>query len=215
MGFGIYEFYRWFQPGFRQKRTLLFLDTFHPDARTRILDVGGLVKLWHNEVPIDSPVTCLNPDYYPLAPGTPERYRSVKGDGCKMDFPDRSFDIVCSNSTIEHVRDWAEQRKFAAEIRRVGRQYFVQTPNRWFFIEPHFIAPFIHFLPRAWSRKLLPWLSLRALMRHGDNRNLKELAEELRLLSYRELKILFPDAEIYREKWFGFTKSFTAIRRDA
>lgn len=55
MGFGIYEFYRWFQPGFRQKRTRLFLDTFHPNAHTRILDVGGLVKLWHNEVPIDHP----------------------------------------------------------------------------------------------------------------------------------------------------------------
>ena len=102
---------------------------------------------------------------------------------------------------------------FAAEIRRVGRQYFVQTPNRWFFAEPHFISPFIHFLPRSWSRKLLPWLSLRAFVRHGDNRDLHELANELRLLSYRELRTLFPDAEIYREKWFGLTKSFIAIRR--
>jgi len=213
MGFGIYEFYRWFQPGFREKRTRLFLDIFHPDATTRILDVGGLVKLWHNEVPIDSSVTCLNLDYYPVPPEAPQRYRSLMGDGRKMDFPDRSFDIACSNSTIEHVGDWGDQQRFAAEVRRVGRQYFVQTPNRWFFIEPHFISPFIHFLPRAWARKLLPWLSLRAWMRHGDNRDLNELAGELRLLDYGELKALFPDAEIHREKWLGLTKSFIAIRR--
>ena len=213
MGFGIYEFYRWFQPGFRQQRTRMFLDTFRPNAQTRILDVGGLVSIWINEMPVESSVTCLNPDFYPVPPGAPERYRSLKGDGRSMDFPDRSFDIVCSNSTIEHVGDWSDQQQFAAEIRRVGKQYFVQTPNRWFFVEPHFISPFIHFLPRSWSRKLLPWLSLRAFIRHGDNRDLHELASELRLLSCRELRTLFPDAEIYREKWFGLTKSFIAIRR--
>jgi ubiquinone/menaquinone biosynthesis C-methylase UbiE len=175
--------------------------------------VGGLVSIWIHEMPVESSVTCLNPDFYPVPPGAPERYRSLKGDGRSMDFPDRSFDIVCSNSTIEHVGDWSDQQQFAAEIRRVGKQYFVQTPNRWFFVEPHFISPFIHFLPRSWSRKLLPWLSLRAFIRHGDNRDLRELANELRLLSYRELRTLFPDAEIYREKWFGLTKSFIAIRR--
>lgn len=213
MRFGIYDFYRWFQPGYRLKRNRLFLDTFRPEAKTRILDAGGYVSMWMHDMPVESSVTCLNPDHHPLPAGAPERYQALKGDARNMPFEDRSFDIVYSNSTIEHVGDWNDQKRFASEVRRVGRSYYIQTPNRWFFIETHFVSPFIHFLPGPAARKLLPRLSLRALMRHGDNIDLKEMAKELRLLTYREVRTLFPEAKIHREKWFGMTKSFTAIYR--
>jgi hypothetical protein len=77
------------------------------------------------------------------------------------------------------------------------------------------VTAFIHFLPAGLARKLLPVFSFRGLFRSGDNIELQKLAAELRLLNFREVKELFPDCEIHREKWFGLTKSFIAVRRNA
>ncbi len=213
MAFGIYKLYRLFQPGFRQRRIRLFLDLFHPAADTRILDVGGYVFDWYEAVPIESPVTFLNLSFPDHGRPIPDRYQTVVGSGCQMPFPDRSFDVVYSNSVIEHVGSFADQQRFADEVRRAGKGYFVQTPNRWFFIEPHFVTLFVHFLPWSVARRIIRFCSFRGLFRSGDNVDLKSLAAELRLLSCRELKQLFPDAEIHRETWFGLTKSFVAVRR--
>ena len=109
----------------------------------------------------------------------------------------------------------ADQQRFAAEIRRVGRQVFVQTPNRWFFIESHFLTGFEHFLPWRVARQLLRFCSVRGLFRSGDNVDLRQLAAELRLLDFRQMQTLFPDCEIHREKWLGLTKSLIAVRRDS
>jgi ubiquinone/menaquinone biosynthesis C-methylase UbiE len=213
VAWGIYNFYNWLQPGFRRKRTQLFLRTFQPHAQTRILDVGGYVWNWWRVVPIDSQIVLLNLNQPQLGRDVPDRYRVLIGDGRQMSFPDREFDIAYSNSVIEHLRTWEDQQRFAAEMRRVGRGYFVQTPNRWFPIEPHFVTLFIHFLPRALCRKLIRPLSYRGWVRSGDNIDLRQLADELRLLSKREMRLLFPDAELHRESWFGLTKSWIAIRK--
>lgn len=215
MAFGIYQFYRLFQPGFRRQRIELFLKLFQPTAETRILDVGGFPSDWDGIVPIESHLTFVNPDQKPVEKPWPARYVEEIGDGCALRFADQSFDIAYSNSVIEHLHTWENQQRFAAEIRRVGKGVFVQTPNRWFLIEPHFVAAFIHFLPARVAKKLLPIFSFRGLFRSGDNNDLHKLAAELRLLSFCEVKELFPDCEIHREKWFGFTKSFIAVRRAA
>jgi hypothetical protein len=212
MKFGIYEFYKAFQPALRKRRFQLFLDVFKPAASTRLLDVGGYSNDWINKG-IASTVTCLNLDP-PSTQQTTDRVTYLKGDALNMTFANQSFDIVYSNSVIEHVGTWGDQQRFAAEVRRVGRQLFVQTPNRWFFIEPHFITVFVHYLPWPFARRIIRYCSFRGLFRSGDNVNLRQLADGLRLLSYREVRELFPDCEIHREKMFGFTKSFIAIRRD-
>jgi SAM-dependent methyltransferase len=213
MAFGIYQFYRLFQPGFRRQRTELFLRLFHPQAATRILDVGGFPADWDGVVPIESQITLVNLELKPVDKPWPKRYVEELGDGCALRYADQSFDIGYSNSVIEHLQTWENQKRFAAEIRRVGKSLFVQTPNRWFPIEPHFVTAFVHFLPARLARKLLPVFSFRGWFRSGDNIELKKLADELRLLSFREVKELFPDCEIHREKYFGFTKSFIAVRR--
>jgi len=164
-------------------------------------------------VPIDASITLFNLVYPPMDAPAPRRFTCHLGDGRKMPYADQSFDVAYSNSVIEHLRSFEDQKQFAREIRRVGRQVFVQTPNRWFFIEPHFIAPFVHFLPRRMARPLVRICSLRGLIRRGDNVEIKTLFDELRLLTYRELRELFPDCEIHRERWLGMTKSFIAIRR--
>ena len=75
---------------------------------------------------------------------------SLPDVGDAVDMPgisDGAFDVVFSNSVIEHVETYENQRRMAAEIRRVGRRYFVQTPNRHFPLEPHFLVPGFQLLP--------------------------------------------------------------------
>ena len=128
----------------------------------------------------------------------------VQGDGTKLPFGDREFDVAFSNSVVEHVPREL-QRAFAAEIARVADRYFVQTPNRWFPIEPHYQLPLFQFLPlrarRALNRRFtLGWQA-------------KGEWEEITLLGARDLRRLFPDAEIHRERILGLTKSLIAVRR--
>jgi hypothetical protein len=213
MAFGIYQLYQRIQPGFRQRRIRWFIEWFQPGQNTRILDVGGFLYDWDGVVPIESQITLLNLYHLPAA-NLPSRFTLEIGDARRLPHADRSFDIGYSNSVIEHLGTFENQQLFAAEIRRVGRQLFVQTPNRWFFIESHFLTVFVHFLPWRIARKLIRFCSYRGWFRKGDNVDLQQLATELRLLDFRQMQMLFPDCEIRREKWLGLTKSLIAVRRD-
>ena len=111
--------------------------------------------------------------------------------------------LAFSNSVIEHVPQ-ALQVAFAAEVARVSERYYVQTPNRWFPIEPHYQVPLFHFLPER---------ALRALNRRFTmGSRAKGEWYETTLLSAADLLRLFPEAEIHREKRFGLTKSLMVIR---
>ncbi len=128
----------------------------------------------------------------------------LQADGTQLPFGDSEFDIAFSNSVIEHVPH-ERQPAFASEIRRVAQRYFVQTPNRYFPIEPHYQLPLYQFLPervqRALNRRFtLGWQP-------------KGVWEEISLLSSKDLRRLFPDAEIHRERVLGLTKSLIAVRR--
>jgi hypothetical protein len=94
---------------------------------------------------------------------------------------------------------------FASEIRRVGDRYFVQTPNRYFPIDPIYHLPFFQLLPHRLRRWLVDRFTLG--MRGRDSEELIELVRP------RELRALFPDAEIHRERVLGLTKSLIAVRR--
>lgn len=210
MSFGIYSFYRLFQPRFRSERMRLFLETFKPGPETTILDIGGNVYDW-DDVPITSKITVLNLAHTDSSPSHPERFQYICGDGRDLPFPDKSFDIVYANSVIEHLRTEEDQRLFAMEAMRVGRAIFIQTPNRWFPVEPHFISLFVQYLPRKLHRWLLPLLCLRRFLTSEENINSAELAAELRLLSRNDLKNLFPGTAIHSERLLLMPKSFTAL----
>lgn len=118
----------------------------------------------------------------------------IVGDATALDHPDRSFDLAFSNSVIEHLFTWENQQRMADEVRRVARAYWVQTPNYWFPVEPHYLIP-------GWQ-----WLPL------GARERMLRGAREIRLLRRGELARLFPDASLLPERVGGLVKSWTATR---
>ncbi len=197
---------------FRRRRMRLFCRTLGIDEQTRVLDVGGTALNWllAERRP---PVTLANLPMGIQPAG--EGFTTVAASGCQLPFRDRSFDVVFSNSVIEHIGGEDERRRFAAEIRRVGRRYWVQTPNRRFPIEPHLWTPFLHFLPRAIQRAVARWGTVWELLERpsADRREfyVEHYLRDIRLLDAKELQRLFPEAVILRERFLGMTKSLVAV----
>ena len=191
--------------GWRERRYRLFLELCDVKPDEAILDVGagvgGALERFNDTNPIVA--LELEPEHTGWLEGS--NVRVVKGDGTRMEYADGEFPLVYSNSVIEHVPKEL-QAAFASEVARVGQRYFVQTPNRWFPIEPHYQTPFFHFLP----------VRLRKLVNRHVTLGWREKGhwEDVNLLTARQLRRLFPDAEIHRERLFGLTKSLMAVRRD-
>jgi SAM-dependent methyltransferase len=82
------------------------------------------------------------------------RYHGVE-PGKPLPFATNQFDIVFSNAVLEHTGSRSSQAAFLKEVCRVGKRFFVTTPNRWFPIEHHTGLPFLHFLPVAAYRAIL------------------------------------------------------------
>jgi hypothetical protein len=198
---------------FRSRRMRLFEETFRISGRTRVLDVGGSLAIWQFASVLPE-ITVLNLPTA-LAPAG-ARCDQVAGDGRWLPFRDRAFDIVFSNSVIEHVGTREDQSRFAAEISRVGRAYWVQTPNRYFPIEMHLMLPLIHFLPKPLQRRLVYRFTGWEKVVHPTTAQRRFYLEhflcELNLLDQTSLRALFPDAKILRERVLGMAKSLIAVR---
>jgi SAM-dependent methyltransferase len=181
---------------------------------TRVLDIGGTPDCWDLS-PVRPRLVLLN------TPRAKDDLRGaaewVAGDGRALPFRDGAFDIVFSNSVIEHVGDRASQQRFAQEVARVGRGYWVQTPDRHFPVEQHLLTPVVHWLPRAWQRAVVPRFTVWAVLtRPSSDRHrfyIDHYLNDVRLLTARELAGLFPAARLIRERFCGFGKSLIAFRR--
>lgn len=142
-------------------------------------------------------------------------------EGKPLPFHDRQFDLVVSNSVIEHTTApkqdclnpslseaaWAAkakagQRAFADEIRRVGKQYFVQTPHRNFPLDLHLWLPFTNWLSHRATRRLVLWTD-RFWIKHNG-------IADWNLLGTADVQALFPEAKIHVERVLGVPKSIIA-----
>jgi 2-polyprenyl-3-methyl-5-hydroxy-6-metoxy-1,4-benzoquinol methylase len=193
----------------RERRYQLFMELCSVSPQDRILDVGAGRGLGLERFNATNPIVAV--DLKPKAEGwlAGPNVTVVAADGTNLPFGDREFDVSFSNSVVEHIPR-GRQQAFADEIRRVSERYFVQTPNRYFPIEPHYQLPLFQFLPRraqlAVNRRVtLGW------RKRGANTG----RAEINLLSASDLSRLFPDAEIHRERLFGLTKSLMAVGRRA
>lgn len=181
-------------------------------TKASVLDVGGRAAWWQMMQPATPHVTIVNVETEDAAAIAAAGYRFVVASGCALPFADRSFDIAMSNSVIEHVGNLDAQRRFAREIMRCGREIYVQTPNKWFPVEPHLLMPFAHWLPRRPQRALIPWLSAWAITARPPPAAIEAFLDSTRLLTRRELVGLFPECEVTEERVLGLVKSFIVTR---
>ena len=123
-------------------------------------------------------------------------------------FDNREFDIVYSNSLFEHINNFDEQKILASEIQRIGKHYFIQTPNYYFPVEPHFLFPFFQFMSEGMKKKLIMKMDLGWYKKQDDEKKAAELAQSIRLLKKSELMKMFPHGKLYKEKYFLLNKSF-------
>ena len=196
----------------RRERFAYFMDIFERLPKpVSVLDVGGTFDFWQSMGMVDRDdltLTLLNT----FADCSLPNIQSVVGDARDLSqFGDQSCDIVFSNSVIEHVGTRDDQRRMADEVRRVAKNYVIQTPNRFFPIEPHVQFPFFQFMPREAKIWIHRNLSLATYPRARDRDEAIKWVDEIRLLSRHELSEMFPEAEIVAESFYGLTKSHTAV----
>ena len=188
----------------------LFFRTFNYEKPISILDVGGTSYFWKGSQIPNIPgvsITLLN---LHLEKPTHPHIKAKIGDATSMtEFADNNFDLVFSNSVIEHLYTLENQRKMAAEIQRVGKRYFIQTPNKYFPVEAHYALPFAQYLPKRLLLFLLTKTKLSRFKR-WSHRDAQQYLDEIRLLNQSEMKALFPESKLLKEKVLGLTKSITA-----
>jgi SAM-dependent methyltransferase len=200
----------------RRRKLELFYQIMQPTPQMRILDLGGEAshanqpnKQLLDVYPHRDRLVLVNL-FFPNAKRATEvlpGLTALCGDGLRLPFADKSFDVCYCNAVIEHLFNYENQVKFAREIMRVAKRWFVTTPNRWFPFEPHMRLPFVTWLPQSWQHSIgyrFGYHHLRKRYASGCDRT------ELRLLSRRQLARLFPGSRIIRNGVPGFTPTYIA-----
>ena len=175
----------------RVKKFRMFMDLMRPAAGARILNVGttgsriGFWEQLEHWYPHPDRITGGGLhfdavlDYQESFPAV----TAVVFDGCSMPFPDKSFDIVYSNAVLEHLPGPDAVARFTSEVQRVGKCWFVSTPNFWYPVEPHYHLPYVQLLPQHWQHRAAASIG-------------KPTYPYLQLLSRRDMRRLFPTSDV-------------------
>lgn len=209
----------------RNKRAKMFWEQMRPTKESKILDLGSedgshianLIPYRDNVMLADISEELLEAAH--------QKYGfniTLLNESGELPFEDNQFDIVYCNSVIEHVGpikvscwdikdgkrfnelSFERQQDFADEIKRVGKSYFVQTPNKYFIMESHTWVPIIQHLPRKLLVKTIVWL---------NKWWVKKTSPDWSLLGVKQFRTLFPDAFMLKEKVCGLTKSIIAVKQ--
>jgi hypothetical protein len=177
-----------------------------------IIDLGGTNEYWESRGWAGREgvsITLVNLDAQPRKHAN---IHPTQGDATNLaQYADDSFDVAFSNSVIEHLFTYENQAKMAAEVQRVAKAYWVQTPNFWFPIEPHFLVPVWHWLPESTRVAILRRRGVGWAGRTEDPAAARAIIQEHRLMRRNELARLFPASAIVGERFGGFVKSWTAL----
>jgi hypothetical protein len=193
----------------RQRRWGWFAAAFPDLGDMHVLDIGGDARAWLISGLRPAHLTLLNLFEQPVR----EDWISVVvGDACDPSVRLPAADVVYSNSVIEHVGGHWRRKRYAETVRRASDRYWVQTPNRYFPVEPHFLCPALQHLPRA-AQALTVTVWPVGNYRHLSAPDVAlEAVQGIELIGAAELRAYFPDAAIRRERLAGLTKSLIAVR---
>lgn len=177
-----------------------------PTEEMKILDVGAEINptgerglqliddyTWKKNV---SAINLLSENISRIQKIYPEIDARV-GDACALPWPDKYFDVVYCNAVIEHLGNFERQKKAAAEIMRVGKKWFVTTPNRWYPYEFHMRLLFVSWLPKNtcnWIGQVISYNHMQKKYVHGINRS------DLKLMTAKELQLCFPASRIIKQR---------------
>jgi len=191
----------------RKRRMSVFEKIFQPSEGMRILDLGGQPEIWDTVKP-SLAITCINlPGIAKSNHPTHHEITYIEGDACSMPcFKKGEFDLIFSNSVIEHVGGQKKQLQFADEVLRLSENYWIQTPSIYFPIEAHCGMPFWWLYPKwlrtyflsRWSEKLPAW---------------SEMVATTTVLSKQQVTKLFSGCKIKIE-WLIFPKSIIAYSKN-
>jgi hypothetical protein len=194
----------------RGKRSRKLIDTFPDLAKMRVLDLGGTPQFWTTCPVRPAHVTLVN--LLPVQAPAPW-VTTLVGDACTLPgaISKTRFDLVISNSVIEHVGGHAQRQRFADVVAASADRHWVQTPYRYFPIEPHWLFPGMQFMPlraRAAITRHWPLSPARA----GNLRDAVANAASVELLSITEMRSYFPESILWYERFGPVVKSLVAFR---
>lgn len=194
----------------RTRRMELFESLISPLPRpVRIVDLGGTPAFWAHRgwagrADVHITIVNLHAEAAPHA-----NMHCIAGDVTDDRLLEgQHFDVAFSNSVIEHLFTWQGQQVMARIMRRLAPSLWVQTPNFWFPMEPHFHVPGWQWLPKALRVALIRRRRCGWRGPCPDPRAARALVDEVRLLTQRELRALFPAATLVPERIAGLTKSW-------
>lgn len=203
---------------FRRQRGQLITRNFPDLASYRVCDLGGSRHFWVSASLGSRPrrVEVLNItvdaiNAAGIGPGVAESDNFLYEiyDGVSIPRESYYYDLLICNSVLEHVPP-ADRLGLAREMARVAARLFVQTPAKGFLVDPHFLMPLVHWVPRAFGRQLVrvsPW----RLLSHADKGQADEYFNNTKLLSKRELKRLYPEGALVVERFLGMPKSYVMV----
>jgi hypothetical protein len=113
---------------------------------------------------------------------------------------------------IEHVGLWHDMERMASEVRRVAPRYLVQTPYFWFPVEPHARTPLIHWLPESWKYRIVMRRKCGFWERQDSVAGAVRTVQSAIMLDILQMRALFPDAELHKERFCGLIKSLVAVK---
>ncbi len=195
----------------RARRWDKMLSVFPDLSDMRVLDLGGTPDFWSQAPVKPRAVHAVNlePSWRGYDDGS-----VTYGCGDATEFEaEESYDLVVSNSLIEHVGGHAMRLRLANVIDRSAPRHWVQTPYRFFPVEPHWLAPAIQWFPFparvALARR---WPKGRPGVHHPERLKAADLVSWVELLTITEMEMYFPSSRIWVERFAGLPKSITAVR---
>lgn len=188
-----------------------FSREFALSDESTVADFGGSAHNW--SLIAEAPrVTLINIDAGAFRKDLPRNLVEVVGSVLETGLPDGSFDIVYSNSVIEHVGGEDEQKRFADEARRIGKGIWIQTPAFECPVEPHYLGVFLHWFPLAIRVWLARWFTIWGWVNRPSRSDAVEFANDINLLRKSDMLRLFPDCRIVTERTFLIPRCYIAIR---
>lgn len=192
----------------RQRRNEEFRRRFPDLADMQVLDLGGTAISWRVLQMRPRSVTLVNLD--PAEEPAESWMNAVQADACTGGFG--KYDLVFSNSLLEHVGGHARRQQFAEVVRESAPSWWIQTPYRYFPIEPHWFFPCFQFLPfRARVMVCRHWNTLHQTA-IKDAAEAAAMVASVELISASEMRMYFPESKIWSERIAGLPKSLVSIK---